>query len=443
LPPLTQRNIFVYIIAAPPRSNWTYNTHKQSSHLVAYHQNEDQVHVNSNKTFKKTGKSNFESHELLLSPLSLEEYYPAVAINALVNILTNPMLKSHHKQAVNLVSKVCTQLFATKSVPLIEELINCCINGISNDDSYTHGDDDSGKVLKEYFNLLRLLITSVEEKIQPYLGQIVYCIDDFWSSPHLEEVLKLVECIHHVLSPYDCFKNLLPDLLPTMIEVIQNDFIEDDVERTKVLNTLAKIGPSLGEYTRNVVPIITKILDRNRTLYNSASTSSRSNAMQDRKTELSKLCIKVMMHITKSNESHTSQFSSQMIHVLVRVVAKYEGTAKDLQTLAMQGLCQMVCRLGPQFVPYILPIKASLGSVSTQYDNIYHSLVMKAVKGKTMKPYPKEAEVHAPDDWKKGVAEGGDDKDKVLGECLKRKGLGTERPARSLPPLDWRVHPHR
>ena len=181
-----------------------------------------------------------------------------------------------------------------------------------------------------------------------------------------------------------------------------------------LLHIAAKIGPSLGEYTRNVVPIITKILDRNRTLYNSTSSSSRSTTVQDKKTELSKLCIKVMMHITKSNESHTSQFSSQMIHVLVRVVAKYEGTARDLQTLAMQGLCQMVCRLGPQFVPYILPIKASLGGVSTQYDNIYHSLVMKAVKGKTMKPYPKEAEVHAPDDWKKGVAEGGDDKDKVL-----------------------------
>ena len=140
-------------------SNWTYNTHKQSSHLAAYHQNEDQVPVNSNKRLKMAGKSNFDIHELLMSPLSLEEYYPAVTINALVNILTNPMLKSHHKQTVNLASKVCTQLFATKSVPLIKELINCCINGISSDG---YGSSDSDKVLMEYFNLLRLLINSVQ-----------------------------------------------------------------------------------------------------------------------------------------------------------------------------------------------------------------------------------------------------------------------------------------
>jgi len=255
---------------------------------------------------------------------------------------------------------------------MLDSLVECCVNGIY--------EPNSPQLAKDIFELLRLLIESVRHQINPYLGQIISTLDDYWDDlGDLKEVMALIESIHTVLS-IDSFKNLLPDLLPRMLDVIsdQEDYIELEGLDKKlcVLDTIAKFGGTLGEYTRNVVPVLVRIIDRN------VGGTAELDKEQHK-------CILVLMHITKTNESYVSQYAARIIHVLARKLLRTHRVADyELQKLAMGGLCCMVCRLGSKYVPYILPVKTTLldATMAPELENEYHSLVMKVVKGKTMPP---------------------------------------------------------
>ena len=374
-----------------------------------------------------SGARNFESGTPLSSPLSLDEYYASATISALINILNAPMLKSHHSQTVKLAVQICKLLCASHSVPMIEDLVMCCVNGISQ--------NATGEGLDDHFELLRLLINSAQEKIQPFLPAIVGCIDGYWQSENaargdadLRQLLLLVESIHLVLST-DCFMSLLPKLLPRMINVLKDDdpYYDGDgnsgnckihfKRQLMVLETIAKIGPSLAEHMSTVVSVITKLLDGGSMVVVHDPEKRRQSV------QLSMLCVKVMMHITKSDEFYF-QFSSRMVHVLVSLASHQTASGedeRDLRDLAMKGLCCMVHRLGQKYLPYILPVKAILskknsggvargnssgggGSSSSsnnnKLENIYHSLIMKVVKGKSMPPsMPPDACITTPKEW--------------------------------------------
>ena len=78
-------------------SSWTYNTHKQSSHLIAYHQQDNNNNTTTNDDNPATPSST-SLDSIFNSPMKLEEYYPAITINSLVNVLRDSMLNSHHEQ---------------------------------------------------------------------------------------------------------------------------------------------------------------------------------------------------------------------------------------------------------------------------------------------------------------------------------------------------------
>jgi FKBP12-rapamycin complex-associated protein len=265
---------------------------------------------------------------------------------------------------------------------MLEALVECCVNGIF--------DDDGTQLATYIFELLRLLIESVQHLIQPFMGRIIEAIDGHWDDlDAIKQVMALIESTHRVLST-DSFKNLLPELLPRMLDVIsdQDDYIELEGLEKKlcVLDTLAKIGGTLGEYTRNVVPVLVRIIDRN--------IGETPESIREQKK-----CILVLMHVTKVNESYVTQFAARIIHVLSRQLLRTTTVVdKDLQKLAMGGLCCMVCRLGSKYIPYILPVKTTLldATISPELENEYHSLVMKVVKGKTM---PAEKDIGVDKSW--------------------------------------------
>jgi hypothetical protein len=52
-----------------------------------------------------TKGANTNLHSIFDGPMKLDDYYPAITINSLVNILRDPMLNSHHEKAVQITSR--------------------------------------------------------------------------------------------------------------------------------------------------------------------------------------------------------------------------------------------------------------------------------------------------------------------------------------------------
>ncbi|GMH78184.1 hypothetical protein TL16_g07704 [Triparma laevis f. inornata] len=350
--------------------SWTYNTHKQSSHLIAYHQSEENT---------------LDKHALFSTPMELTDFYPSITLASLISILRDPILRSHHTTTVQVLKKVVGMV--KSNVVLVDELVECCIDGINADDK---------TLASDIFDLLKLLVENVGEGLQSYHGSIVEAVEDFWwsddsGSKDLDQVLLLVGSLHSTLST-DLFTPLLPALLPPLLSILSDSYTNIN-KRLSVISTLSKIGSSLGEYTRNVVPVLVRVLDR-------AVTSERASLSSSHLSELTTTLLTSLNYITGLNLSHAQQFSSRVIWCLVKIVTTSSASSES-QNMAMDCLSNMVCRLGQGYIPYILPVRASLRQVSVEAgrDNVYHSLVMKAVRGKTM---PTGPVIKIPEAWEGG-----------------------------------------
>ena len=99
---------------------------------------------------------------LFSSPMSLSDFYPCITLASLIEILRDPILKSHHTVTVQVLRGVVGKLKG--NVVLVDELVECCIEGINENNEDKH-------LAKNIFDLLKLLVESVGEGLQPYLGR--------------------------------------------------------------------------------------------------------------------------------------------------------------------------------------------------------------------------------------------------------------------------------
>ena len=111
-------------------SNQHFNTHLQAYHqpgsvmaIPTTNYNNNNKAANQHASSIVSSQTPSQTNHLLSSPLTLAEYYPAVTINALVNILRDPMLGSHHIDSVHIASHVMECLPAN-SLPLLHELVD-------------------------------------------------------------------------------------------------------------------------------------------------------------------------------------------------------------------------------------------------------------------------------------------------------------------------------
>ena len=160
----------------------------------------------------------------------------------------------------------------------------------------------------------------------------------------LEQVLVLVKTLHSNLST-DLFTPLLPSLLPPMLDLLseyENDESERDGDRLgvknriKVVSVLSKIGSSLGEYTRNVVPVLVRVLEN-------IMTTEKVTLKEGDFVKLTGTFLTSLHHLTGLNQGHAQQYSSRVIWCLVHVITSSDSGSVP-HKLAMKSLCHMVCR---------------------------------------------------------------------------------------------------
>ncbi|KAJ3194365.1 phosphatidylinositol kinase- protein kinase tor1 [Irineochytrium annulatum] len=196
-------------------------------------------------------RAELHSMPLGLGPSS-EDYYPTVAINALMKILRDTSLSVHHTAVIQAVMYIFKTLglkcvpFLPRIMPPFLSMMRSCPAGM----------------LEFHFQQLGLLVSIVKQHIRNYLTEIFALIQEYWSpiSNIQITILSLVEAIALALDGE--FKVYLPTLLPQMLLIFEADISEKRLPTQKVLHAMIIFGSNLEEYLHLVIPFIVKLFEK-------------------------------------------------------------------------------------------------------------------------------------------------------------------------------------
>ncbi|EDX04859.1 GD23862 [Drosophila simulans] len=182
---------------------------------------------------------------------ALDEYYPAVAIAALMRILRDPTLSTRHTSVVQAVTFIFQSL-GIKCVPYLAQVLPNLLDNVRTADNN----------LREFlFQQLAILVAFVKLHIISYMGDIFKLIKEFWTinTPLQNTLINLIEQIAVALG---CeFRDYLAELIPQILRVLQHDNSKDRMVTRRLLQALQKFGSTLGYYLPLILPPIVKLFD--------------------------------------------------------------------------------------------------------------------------------------------------------------------------------------
>jgi FKBP12-rapamycin complex-associated protein len=284
-----------------------------------------------------------------ISPSS-EEYYPTVAFTALIRILNDPSLKSHHTAVIQAVMFIYTSL-GMKCVPFLPQVLPPFLNLIRTCDA---------SMRNNMFQQLSVLVSIVKQHIRNYLDEIFNLIQAFWSAVDYKvQIILLEEEICKALN--EEFKPYLPEVIPQLLGVLQSDHSNRQEVSTKALHALYVFGRHLEDYLYLVIPAVVRLFE-----HSDATIELRLDAIKT----ISRL----------SRILNFSEYSSRIIHPLTRAL---KNPNPDLRKRAMDTLCTLVHQLGPDYTIFIPMVNKILSQHHIQHAR-YKELVNSLLKGNSL-----------------------------------------------------------
>ncbi|XP_039478905.1 serine/threonine-protein kinase Tor [Drosophila santomea] len=258
---------------------------------------------------------------------ALDEYYPAVAIAALMRILRDPTLSTRHTSVVQAVTFIFQSL-GIKCVPYLAQVLPNLLDNVRTADNN----------LREFlFQQLAILVAFVKLHIISYMGDIFKLIKEFWTinTPLQNTLINLIEQIAVALG---CeFRDYLAELIPQILRVLQHDNSKDRMVTRRLLQALQKFGSTLGYYLPLIVPPIVKLFD--------------SPYVPQ---QVSMVALETINNL--ACQLDFTDFSSRIIHPLVRVL----DTEPELRDQAMITLRSLVKQLGKKYLVFVPMVQRTL-----------------------------------------------------------------------------------
>ncbi|KMY89998.1 serine/threonine-protein kinase Tor [Drosophila simulans] len=258
---------------------------------------------------------------------ALDEYYPAVAIAALMRILRDPTLSTRHTSVVQAVTFIFQSL-GIKCVPYLAQVLPNLLDNVRTADNN----------LREFlFQQLAILVAFVKLHIISYMGDIFKLIKEFWTinTPLQNTLINLIEQIAVALG---CeFRDYLAELIPQILRVLQHDNSKDRMVTRRLLQALQKFGSTLGYYLPLILPPIVKLFD--------SPYVPRQVSLVALETINNLAC-----------QLDFTDFSSRIIHPLVRVL----DAEPELRDQAMTTLRSLVKQLGNKYLVFVPMVQRTL-----------------------------------------------------------------------------------
>ncbi|XP_075980092.1 serine/threonine-protein kinase mTor-like isoform X2 [Anticarsia gemmatalis] len=265
--------------------------------------------------------SNISEMVVNMSPLILDEFYPAIVLTSLMKMLRDPMLTQHHTSVVHSVTFIF-QTLGIKCVPYISRVTPNLL--------YVIRTTDNSNFREFLLTQLAQLISVVKIQIRNYLEDIFDIIKEYWTpnSQLQSTLIMLVEHITVAIGPE--FKVYLRKILPNILRVLKYDSSKDKMLTEKLLLAIQKFENNLDDVLLSIVPAITSLFDgRNIPI------------------SISKLAMETIEYL--SMYLYFKPYSAIIIQALARVL----DNNPVLRHAAMNTLCALVIQLGREYIDYI------------------------------------------------------------------------------------------
>jgi hypothetical protein len=145
----------------------------------------------------------------------------------------------------------------------------------------------------------------------------------------------------------------------------------------KIFQMIINIDHSLGEFRRLLLPTFVKVLDDTEVVL-----------------ETRRITLCCLMHLANDTELH--QFVPRIVQPLLRILSCKKESS--MQTAAVTAFSCLVCRLGSNYAPYVIPVRRKMksmplkeGGVRANQIDEYETLVARLLRQKSLPAEPGSA----------------------------------------------------
>ncbi|XP_024379368.1 serine/threonine-protein kinase TOR [Physcomitrium patens] len=275
-----------------------------------------------------------------------EDYFPTVAIKALLRVLRDPTLSSYHHRVVGSLMYILKSM-GLSCVPYLPKVLPELFFTIRNCED----------VLREFsFWQLASLVSIVRQHIRKYLGEILKLVHEYWNllmlplSPrtgpsmlhtnakagNISPVLNLVEQLSLALN--DEFRGYLPEFLRLCVTVLTDAERTGDYKKVPpVLHTFEVLGGSVDEHMYLILPALVRLF-----------RPDVSNAPL----EIRRAAIKTLGRLLPC-----VQVSGLVSSVLLPLTRVLDGSINELRKDAVDTICALAVAMGADFAYYVPSVR--------------------------------------------------------------------------------------
>ncbi|KAI9816376.1 MAG: phosphatidylinositol kinase- protein kinase tor1 [Phylliscum demangeonii] len=286
---------------------------------------------------------------------SHEEYYPQVAIGALIAIIKDSSLSNYNSAVIDALMNIF-KTSGLKCIPFLPAVIPAFLIVIK---SAAHGR------LESYFSQLAVLVTIVRNHIRPFIHLLLELIKQYWywqdSGSLRLTILQLIESLARALQAE--FGGDVAEVMPYMLNVLETDATPGRLQQQseRVLQTLLALG-NVGElYLNMMIPAFVRLFEK-----------------QHQPVNLRKQAIETIGKL--SRYINITDYAAGIIHPLTRILASGDH---QLRQAAMDTLCALVFQQGIEYLPFVATVKKVMVMQKITHTN-YDLLVSKLQKGESI-----------------------------------------------------------
>lgn len=257
---------------------------------------------------------------LSMSPAS-DDYYPTVAIAALMKILRDPSLSMHHTAVIQAVMYIFKTL-GLKGVPFLPQIMP---------NFFAMMRSCPPSILEFHFQQLGNLVTTVKQHIRNWLPEVFQMVRDFWNvSASIQiTIIALVESVAQAMDGE--FRGYIPHLLPLLLQVFDSDATERKQPTARVLHAMTVLGRNLDDSLHLVIPAMVRVIE-NRDVSPDVQRAAAHS--------LGQLCRKVNL----------AEYAARIVHPLVRTLSNNDQAMK---MAVMDALAGLGYQMGTDFLIFV------------------------------------------------------------------------------------------
>lgn len=297
-----------------------------------------------------------------------EEFYPTVAIQALMRTFRDPSLAVYHGMVVQAVMFIFKSL-GLRCVPYLGKVVPHMIHAVR-----TCG---SSNLRESLLMQLATLSSVVREHLRPYVADIFDVVEQFWPSRHLSTIFGLISNL--AFGSPDEFRRFVPRLIRLLLSTFDELQVADwtaaasqdsivlvrgraESEKLRlVLKSVCNLKGVFGDYLQIVVPALLKLADALATL----SFAGDSGLPESMLIELSVLVYRTIAFLldspslssvpaltyysegrVASKQSSENGLPSRVVQPLVRTLLDKPPRSPSVGLAIIETMCVCVSQVG-------------------------------------------------------------------------------------------------